>query len=159
MKIRILAIGKLKEKYWRDAIAEYEKRLRPYTKLEILEGTEEDAPENLSAKEKELVMAKEGKFFLSKIKDGDYTIALDLGGDMVTSEALAELIEKKGMMQGKNINFIIGGSLGIADEVKAKCQKHIAFGNATFPHQMIRVFLTEQIYRSMKIIRNEPYHK
>ena len=114
----------------------------------------------ISAKEKkELIMAKEGKFFLSKIKDGDYTIALDLGGEMITSEGLAELIEKKGMMQGKNINFIIGGSLGIADEVKAKCQKRIAFGNATFPHQMIRVFLTEQVYRSMKIIRNEPYHK
>ena len=159
MKIRILAIGKLKEKYWRDAIAEYEKRLRPYAKIEILEGTEEDAPENLSQREKELVMAKEGKFFLSKIKDGDYTIALDLGGEMITSEGLAELIEKKGMMQGKNINFIIGGSLGIADEVKEKCQKRIAFGNATFPHQMIRVFLTEQVYRSMKIIRNEPYHK
>ena len=159
MKIRILAIGKLKEKYWRDAIAEYEKRLRPYVKLEILEGAEEDAPENLSQKEKDLVMAKEGKFFLSKIKDGDYTIALDLGGDMVTSEELASVIEKKGMMQGKNINFIIGGSLGIDTEVKAKCQKRIAFGNATFPHQMIRVFLTEQIYRSMKIIRNEPYHK
>ena len=159
MKIRILAIGKLKEKYWRDAIGEYEKRLRPYVKFEILEGAEEDAPENLSQREKELIMAKEGKFFLSKIKDGDYTVALDLGGEMITSEGLAELIEKKGMMQGKNINFIIGGSLGIADEVKAKCQKRVAFGNATFPHQMIRVFLTEQVYRSMKIIRNEPYHK
>lgn len=159
MKIRILAIGKLKEKYWREAIAEYEKRLRPYIKFEILEGAEEDAPENLSQKEKEQLMAKEGQFFLGKIKDGDYTVALDLGGEMITSEALAELVEKKGMMLGKNINFIIGGSLGIADEVKKKCQKRIAFGNATFPHQMIRVFLTEQIYRSMKIIRNEPYHK
>lgn len=159
MKIRILAIGKLKEKYWREAIAEYEKRLRPYIKLEILEGSEEDAPENLSEKEKELVMVKEGRFFLNKIKDDDYNIALDLGGDMVTSEALAGVIEKKGMMQGKNINFIIGGSLGIDGEVKKKCHKRIAFGNATFPHQMIRVFLTEQIYRSMKIIRNEPYHK
>ena len=159
MKIRILAIGKLKERYWKDAIAEYEKRLRPYVRMEILEGSEENAPEHLSPKEKEAVMAKEGCFFLHKIKPDDYNIALDLGGDMVTSEELADIIEKKGMLPGNNINFIIGGSLGIDRAVIAKCHRRIAFGNATFPHQMIRVFLTEQIYRSMKILRNEPYHK
>ena len=159
MKIRILAIGKLKERYWNDAIAEYEKRLRPYVRMEILEGSEENAPEHLSPKEKEAVMAKEGCFFLHKMKPDDYNIALDLGGDMVTSEELADIIEKKGMIPGKDINFIIGGSLGIDENVKAKCHRRIAFGNVTFPHQMIRVFLTEQIYRSMKILRNEPYHK
>lgn len=159
MKIRILAIGKLKEKYWKDAIAEYEKRLRPYAKLEIAEGNEEEAPENLSEKEKKRIMAKEGAFFLAKMKDGDYNIALDLDGEEITSERLAGLIETNGMMGGKTVNFLIGGSLGMDEEVKKKCHKRIAFGRATFPHQMIRVFLTEQIYRSMKIIRNEPYHK
>ena len=93
------------------------------------------------------------------MKEGDYNIALDLGGDMVTSSQLAAMIENKGMMAGKNINFLIGGSLGLSSAVKSKCHKRIAFGNATFPHQMIRVFLTEQIYRSFKILRNEPYHK
>lgn len=159
MKIRILAIGKLKERYWRDAVAEYEKRLRPYIKLEILEGSEENAPENLSPKEKELLMAKEGCFFLNKMKADDYNIALDLGGDMVTSEELSNIIERNGMIPGKNINFIIGGSLGIDGAVKERCHRRIAFGNVTFPHQMIRVFLAEQIYRSMKILRGEPYHK
>lgn len=159
MKIRILAIGKLKEKYWKDAITEYEKRLKPHLKLEIMEGAEEDAPENLSAKEKELILAKEGRFFLDKINEGDANIALDLGGEMLSSEELAALIETKAMMDGKTVNFLIGGSLGLAETVKQKCAKRIAFGNATFPHQLMRVFLVEQIYRSIKIIRGEPYHK
>jgi 23S rRNA (pseudouridine1915-N3)-methyltransferase len=159
MRIRILAIGKLKEKYWKAAIAEYEKRLKPYIKLEILEGNEEEAPEKLSEKEKESLLAKEGRFFLNKIKEGDYNIALDLNGEMVSSEGLAGVIEKNAMMGGKTVNFLIGGSLGMNDAVKQHCQKRIAFGKATFPHQLIRVFLVEQIYRSIKIIRNEPYHK
>ncbi len=159
MKIRILAIGKLKEKYWREAIAEYEKRLGPYLKLEILEGGEEEAPENLSDREKDVALAKEGRFFLSKMKEGDYNIALDLNGEMESSEGLARLIEKNAMERGKTVNFLIGGSLGLAEEVNGRCQKQVAFGRATFPHQLIRVFLVEQIYRSMKIIRREPYHK
>lgn len=159
MKIRILAIGKLKEKYWQAAIAEYEKRLGPYLKLEILEGGEEEAPENLHTREKNAILAKEGRFFLGKMKENDYNIALDLNGEMVSSEGLADLIEKNAMDRGKTVNFLIGGSLGLAEEVKERCQKRIAFGKATFPHQMIRVFLVEQIYRSMKIIRREPYHK
>lgn len=159
MKIRILAIGKLKEKYWKAAIAEYEKRLLPYVKLEILEGNEEEAPEKLSDKEREAVLAKEGRFFLDKMKEGDYNIALDLNGEMSSSEGLAGMIEEHGMMGGKTVNFLIGGSLGMSEAVKQGCQKRIAFGKATFPHQLIRVFLVEQIYRSMKIIRKEPYHK
>lgn len=159
MKIRILAIGKLKEKYWRDAIAEYEKRLHPYLKLGILEGGEEEAPENLSDREKNTILAKEGRFFSSKMKEGDYNIALDLYGEMVSSEGLAQIIEKNAMERGKTVNFLIGSSLGLAEEVKGRCQKRVAFGKATFPHQLIRVFLVEQIYRSMKIIRREPYHK
>ena len=159
MRIRILAIGKIKESYLKAAIADYEKRLKPYLKLEILEGSEEDASERLSEAEKQQVIAKEGRYFLAKMKDGEYHIALDLTGKNITSPELAHITAEKGMMEGKTINFIIGGSLGISDEVKKKCHLQIAFGKATFPHQLIRLFLTEQIYRSMKIIKNEPYHK
>ena len=159
MKIRILAIGKIKEKYWKDAIAEYTKRLKPYCKLEILEGPEMDAPENLSVREKLAIMAAEGRFFKDKIKADDYSVALDLNGKNISSEDLADLIEETAMMAGKTVNFLIGGSLGLDEEVKKMCHQRIAFGRVTFPHQLMRVFLTEQIYRSMKIIRNEPYHK
>ena len=159
MKIRILAIGKLKEKYWREAGGEYAKRLHPYMKLEILEGGEEDAPERLSDREKDAVLAKEGRFFLHKMREGDCNIALDLNGEMVSSEELSQLIERNAMEHGKTVNFLIGGSLGLAEEVKGRCEKRLAFGKVTFPHQLIRVFLVEQIYRSMKMIRREPYHK
>lgn len=159
MKIRILAIGKIKEKYLKDAIAEYSKRLVPYVKLEILEGAEENAPEGLSPRDIEIILNREGEFFLRKIRQGDYNIALDLDGKALTSGEIAKTIEDKGMMAGKDINFLIGGSLGLAQDVKNQCQLAVSFGKATFPHQLIRVFLVEQIYRSMKIIKNEPYHK
>ena len=159
MRIRILAIGRLKEKYWREAFAEYDKRLRPYAHFEALEGPEADTGRESNDREKELVLEKEGRFFLGKISEDDYNIALDLDGDMVTSEELAAVIEREAMMKGKNVNFLIGGSLGMSDAVKRRCHWRIAFGRATFPHQMIRVFLAEQIYRGIKIIRGEPYHK
>ncbi len=159
MRIRILAIGRLKEKYWREAFAEYAKRLRPYARFEALEGPEADTGRESNDREKELVLEKEGRFFLGKISEDDYNIALDLDGDMVTSEELAAVIEREAMMKGKNVNFLIGGSLGMSDAVKRRCHRRIAFGRTTFPHQMIRVFLAEQIYRGFKIIRGEPYHK
>lgn len=159
MKIRILTIGKLKEKYWKDAIAEYTKRLKPYTKFEIIEGAEEDAPEGLTEKEIGLHLQKEGVFFLDKMKPDDYSICLDLDGKLLSSVEMARAVEAHGMMEGKTVNFLIGGSFGIAPEVKNKCDLRLCFGKATFPHQLMRVILTEQIYRSMKIIRKEPYHK
>lgn len=159
MKIRILAIGKLKEKYWKDAVAEYEKRLGPYTKLEILEGPEVNAPADIGEKERLRLLKKEGFFFSSKIREDDCNIALDMKGTMITSEDLADIIREQGLMKGKTINFLIGGSLGMDPEIIKKCRCSVAFGRATFPHQMIRVFLTEQIYRGFKIIRGEPYHK
>ena len=159
MKIRILAIGKLKEKYWKDAIAEYQKRLNSHTKLEILEGPEINAPADIGEKERQRILSKEGLFFFSKIRENDYNIALDLKGEMVTSEELAEIIREEALMKGKNVNFLIGGSLGIDQQVIEMCHRSIAFGHVTFPHQMIRVFLAEQIYRCFKIIRKEPYHK
>lgn len=159
MKIRILAIGKIKEKYLQAAIAEYAKRLKPYLKLEILEGPELNAPEGLSPGEIERILAKEGQFLAAKMREGDYNIVLDLDGELLTSPQIAQVVADEGMMRGKTLNFIIGGSLGVAQSVKDKCHLRLCFGKATFPHQLIRVFLVEQIYRSLKIIKNEPYHK
>ncbi len=159
MRIRILAIGKIKERYLKEAIAEYEKRLKPHMKLEILEGPEEHAPEGLSPGAVREILSKEGVFFRDKIGKDDYNIALDLEGRLLTSPEIAAVIEDKGMLQGKTINFLIGGSLGIDETIKNSCQLRLCFGKATFPHQLIRVFLVEQIYRSIKIIKNEPYHK
>ena len=159
MNINVIAIGKLKEKYWKDAIAEYEKRLVPYTKLEILEGPELSAASEIGEKERWQILKKEGLFFSAKIREDDYNIALDMNGSMMTSEELADIIREQALMKGKNINFLIGGSLGMDRDIIKKCHRCVAFGRATFPHQMIRVFLTEQIYRCFKIIRGEPYHK
>ncbi|MDO4541811.1 MAG: 23S rRNA (pseudouridine(1915)-N(3))-methyltransferase RlmH, partial [Bacillota bacterium] len=135
------------------------KRLKPHLKLEILEGPEENAPDNISPGEIGVILSKEGKFFLDKMKEGDYNIALDLDGKALTSPEIAQTVEAEAMMKGKTVNFLIGGSLGIAREVKDKCHLKISFGRATFPHQLIRVFVVEQIYRAVKIIRHEPYHK
>ena len=159
MKIRLLAIGKMKENYLKAAVAEYEKRLKPHVKLEILEGPEEDAPDGLSDREIEIILHKEAPFFLRKMGKDDYNIALDLEGRQLTSPEIAALVAEHGMMAGKTLNFLIGGSLGLAKEVKDRCQFALSFGKATFPHQLMRVFLVEQIYRSIKIIKNEPYHK
>ena len=159
MNIRILAIGKLKEKYWQEALAEYEKRLRPYARLEIIVGPEGDAGKDPSDGEIAQTLKKEGRFFLDKMREHDYNVALDLQGELVTSEDIADLIADKAMDRGKTVTFLIGGSLGLDEAVKKRCHRKIAFGHATFPHQMIRVFLAEQIYRGFKIIRGEPYHK
>ena len=158
MLIRIIAIGKLKEDYWKKALEEYAKRLKPYCRFEVLEGPEEKAPDRISEGEKQQLLAKEGKFFLKHMDGDTYTVALDLKGEMITSEGIASVIEAESM-SGKTLQFLIGGSYGIDGEVLNKVDKRIAFGHATFPHQMIRVFMAEQIYRGYKIIRKEPYHK
>ncbi len=155
MKVKVLAVGKIKEAYLKAALNDYEKRIKPYAKLEIMEGPEEDA--NMGDPNR--VLAKEGAFFLRHLDRDVYAIALDLEGNALSSPELAMLLEEKGNMEGKEIAFLIGGSLGLSDEVKSRCQCKLSFGKATFPHQLIRVFLLEQIYRCQKIIKNEPYHK
>lgn len=155
MKVKVLAIGKIKEAYLKAALVDYEKRIKPYAKLEIVEGPEEDANCGDTAK----VLAKEGVFFLRHLQRDVYAIALDLQGKDLTSPALAALLEEKGNLCGQEIAFLIGGSLGLSDKVRERCQCRLSFGKATFPHQLIRVFLLEQIYRCHKILKNEPYHK
>jgi len=159
MNINIVCIGKLKEKYWTDAIAEYSKRLGRYCKLEIVELKEERLPENASPADEENVKSAEGKSILKALAADSYVIALDVSGKQLSSEQLAKKLESLAVDGRSTIDLIIGGSLGLSDEVRRRADFRLSFSPMTFPHQMMRVILLEQIYRSFKIIRKEPYHK
>ena len=159
MKFRILCVGRLKEKYWQDALKEYQKRLSAYVNLEIIEVNDEKTPDQASDKQCEQIKAKEGERLLAKIKPTDYVVLLDLQGKMLSSEQLSSQIERF-MLDGKEtIDFIIGGSLGVSEAIRSRANEMLCFSKMTFPHQMMRVILLEQIYRGFKIIRHEPYHK
>lgn len=159
MKIRLLTVGKIKEKYLKDAIAEYSKRLSRYCKLEILEATDEKTPDNASEVLEMQIKKKEGDRLLNFISDTDYVIALDLKGEMYTSEEFASKIDRLGIQGVSTIDFIIGGSLGLSEEVRKRADMKVSFSKMTFPHQLMRVIFLEQLYRSYRIIKNEPYHK
>lgn len=159
MNITIISVGKLKEKYLKQGIDEYSKRLLRYAKLKIIEVPDEKAPENLSKAEEELVKKKEGDEILKNIKDGTYVIALDLKGKMMSSEGLAEKLENLGVTGNSNVTFIIGGSLGLSEEVLKVADFSLCFSLMTFPHQLMKLILLEQIYRGFRIIKGEPYHK
>lgn len=159
MKIRLLTVGKIKEKYLKDAIAEYSKRLSRYCKLEILEAADEKTPDNASEVLETQIKKKEGDRLLNFISDTDYVIALDLKGEMYTSEEFAAKIDKLGIQGVSTIDFIIGGSLGLSEEVRKRADMKVSFSKMTFPHQLMRVIFLEQLYRSYRIIKNEPYHK
>jgi len=158
MKIIIISVGKLKEKYLLEGIKEYAKRLSKYTKLEMIEVPDERAPESLSDKEIEIIKNKEGKKILSKVKDS-YIIALAIDGTQLSSIELAKKIEEIKTYKSSIITFIIGGSNGLSQEVIDKSNYKLSFSNLTFPHQLMRLILLEQIYRSFRILNNEPYHK
>ncbi len=159
MNITIVCIGKLKERYWTEAIQEYSKRLSKYCTLTINELKEEKAPDNPSAAEEIAVKEAEGKNILKQIKKDAFVIVLEIKGKELTSEALAEKIEGLGIDGKSDVVFVIGGSIGLSEEVLARADFRLSFSKMTFPHQMMRVILLEQIYRSFKIIRNETYHK
>ena len=159
MNITIISVGKLKEKYLKQGIDEYAKRLGSYCKLQLIEVPDEKAPENLSEKEMEQVKDKEGEKILSKIKDSDTVIAMAIEGDLISSEQLAEKIENYGINGKSSIVFIIGGSLGLSDTVKNRANAKISFGRITLPHQLMRLVLVEQIYRSFRITAGHAYHK
>lgn len=159
MKINIIAVGKIKEKYIRDGIKEFEKRLSRYCKLNIIELRDERVPENLSEKEMELVKIKEGKQILAKIPQNSYIISLEIRGKEISSEILSQKIEKLMISGASSITFIIGGSLGLSEEVIKTSNYRLSFSKMTFPHQLIRLILLEQIYRGFKIMKGEPYHK
>lgn len=159
MRINIVCVGKIKEKYLKLGIDEFKKRLSKYCKLEIIELDDEKAPENLSDKEMIMIKDKEGKKILSKIKDNSYVIALAIDGKNLSSEELAETINKLGVKGVSNITFVIGGSLGLSNDVLSRADYKLSFSKMTFPHQLMRLILLEQIYRSYRINNGEPYHK
>ena len=159
MKITLITVGKIKEKYLRDAIAEYSKRLSKYCKLEIVEVADEKTPDHASETVENAIREKEGERILRYVKDDAYVITLEIGGRMLGSEELAEKIERLGIQGKSHIMFIIGGSLGLGPEVMKRSDYALSFSKMTFPHQLMRVILLEQIYRSYRIISGEPYHK
>ena len=159
MKITLVTVGKLKEKYWKAAIEEYAKRLSRYCKLTIKEVADEKCPENISPAEQETVKNREGERILQQVPPGSAVVTLEIEGKSYSSEQMAKWIEQVPLNGKDHICFIIGGSLGLSCEVCRKSDLSLSFSAMTFPHQMMRVILLEQIYRSFRIIRNEPYHK
>ena len=159
MRINIVCVEKIKEKYLKLGIDEFKKRLSKYCKLEIIELEDEKAPENLRDKEMLMIKEKEGKKILSKIKDNSYVIALAIDGKNLSSEELAETINKLGVRGISNITFVIGGSLGLSDEVLSRADYKLSFSKMTFPHQLMRLILLEQVYRAYRINNGEPNHK
>ena len=159
MRITVLCVGKIKEKFYRDAIAEYEKRLSRYCKLEIVEVQDEKTPDHASENEELLIKEKEAERMDRYLKDGAYVIALAIDGKTLDSVELSERMEKLGTGGTSHIIFVIGGSLGLADRILKRADYHLSFSKMTFPHQLMRVILLEQIYRSYRIMNHEPYHK
>lgn len=159
MNIKIICVGKLKEAYWRDAAAEYSKRLSRYCALQIDELKEERLPDNASPAQEEKVKEAEGSAILRHIKAGTYVIALDVKGRPMSSEQLAQKLGELPDQGKSDIAFLIGGSLGLSAEVLQRADLRLSFSAMTFPHQMMRVILLEQIYRGFKINKNETYHK
>ncbi|TWI59641.1 23S rRNA (pseudouridine(1915)-N(3))-methyltransferase RlmH [Halalkalibacter nanhaiisediminis] len=159
MNISIITVGKLKEKYLKQGIEEYTKRLSAYAKIEIIEVPDEKAPENLSDADMQQIKQKEGERILAKVHPDAHVIALAIEGRMLTSEQLADNIDKLATYGKSKIAFIIGGSLGLADEVMKRADESLSFSKMTFPHQLMRLVLVEQVYRAFRIVRGEPYHK
>lgn len=159
MNIDIIVVGKIKEKYLNDGIKEYTKRLSRYCSLNIIEVDDEKAPENLSERDMEIITDKEGERILSKVQSNSYIIPLVIEGKNISSEDMAEKMSNLMVDGYSHLTFVIGGSLGLSDEVIKRSNFKLSFSKMTFPHQLMRLILLEQIYRSFRIIRNQPYHK
>lgn len=159
MRITIVCVGKLKEKYFTMAISEYVKRLSRYCKLEIIEVSDEKTPDQASEAEENQIKKLEGERILKNIKDGAYLFVLAIEGKMLSSVELADKVEQLGVSGNSHLIFIIGGSLGLSEDVLSRADYKLSFSKMTFPHQMMRVILLEQIYRAYRINSNQPYHK
>ena len=159
MKITVITVGKIKEKYLKDAIQEYSKRLSKYCKLEIVEVADEKTPDQASETVENAIRSKEAERILKYVKEDAFVFTLEIQGVLLTSEELAHKIDTLGVQGNSHIIFIIGGSIGLGEEVLRKSDFALSFSKMTFPHQLMRVILLEQIYRSYRIISHEPYHK
>ena len=159
MKITVLTVGKIKEKYLKDAIAEYSKRLSKYCKLNMIEVADEKTPDQASEAIEGKIREKEGERLLKHIREDSFVITLEIQGKQITSEGLAEKLEKLGVTGTSHVIFVIGGSIGLSPSVMARSDFALSFSKMTFPHQLMRVIFLEQIYRSYRIIQGEPYHK
>ena len=159
MNINIICVGKLKEKYLKDAIAEYSKRMSRFCNLKVIEINEAQLPENYSEAEKDIALNKEGDGIISALKNSDYIIALCVEGKQKTSEEFSKLMSQNMVLGKSNFSFVIGGSDGLSEKVKKMADVRLSFSEMTFPHQLMRVILLEQIYRGFKIMSNEKYHK
>lgn len=159
MQIQIIAVGKLKEKYLTEGIAEYGKRIAPYAKLRIVEIPDEKAPELRSETEQRQIVEREGERILGHLRGDAHVIAMAIDGELWTSEQLANHLSRQAAYGQSQVVFVIGGSLGLSDAVLRRADVKLSFGRVTYPHQLMRLILTEQIYRAFKIIRGEPYHR
>jgi len=159
MNITILCVGKIKEKFYEDAVSEYLKRLSRYASVKIVEVKDEKTPEDASPKEEALIKKAEGERLLQKLPEDAHVIALTIDGKSFSSPEMASAIENLQISGKSHIAFIIGGSLGLSEEVVARANEKWSFSKLTFPHQLMRVILLEQLYRSFRIIKHEPYHK
>lgn len=159
MQIQVIAVGKIKEHYLAEGIAEYVKRLRSYTRFTITEVDDDRRPVNLSSAQREKILAREGEKILAAVPEGSVTVALAVDGKPYSSEELAAFIRKHGVSGAGTIAFIIGGDLGLSPAVLERCDCRLSLSPMTFTHQMARLILLEQIYRAFRIIHNEPYHK
>lgn len=159
MKIKLVTVGKLKEKYLKDGIAEYAKRLKHFTKFELIELSDEKTPDKASYLENQQILEKEGNRILSKITDKEFVIALAIEGQQSPSEEFSKILSDITIRGISNITFVIGGSLGLANTVKKRANLLMSFGKLTLPHQLMRLVLVEQIYRAFMIQQGSPYHK
>ncbi|MCI8738435.1 MAG: 23S rRNA (pseudouridine(1915)-N(3))-methyltransferase RlmH [Lachnospiraceae bacterium] len=159
MNITILAVGKIKESFYREALAEYQKRLSRYCRLEIVEVADEPAPEKASPAQEDAIREKEAQRILKRLRDNSFVITLEIAGKKYDSEKFAKKLENLALSGKSQLVFIIGGSLGLHSSVSARADLSLSFSDMTFPHQLMRVILTEQIYRAFRIISGEPYHK
>lgn len=159
MNITILAVGKIKESFYREALAEYQKRLGRYCRLEIIEVADEPTPEKASPVQEDAIREKEGQRILKKLRDSSFVITLEITGKKYDSEKFAEKLEDLALAGKSQLVFIIGGSLGLHPSVSKRADLKLSFSDMTFPHQLMRVILAEQIYRAFRIISGSPYHK
>lgn len=159
MRITLIAVGKIKEKFYTEALSEYSKRLSKYVKLEVIEVADEKTPDQTSEREKSQILDKEAQRILAKLPNGAYVIPLAIEGKMLSSEGLSDKLAELGLQGDSHVAFIIGGSLGLADSILERADFKLSFSKMTFPHQLMRVILLEQVYRVFRIMRGEPYHK